>query len=250
MKAKGTSSALSVNYTYTNDLLTGIRTPTAVYSLGYGAFGLQENIRVGSRTLATYGYTPETNYLSALDYGNGDSVQYTYDSLGRTMAQTWEDNDAVTYAYDNSSGLASIFDSATGRTTKYYYDFTDRLMKYTVTGSNHAHSVEYKYDATNKLLELVETVNGTVLTTSYTYDKDNRVTSVTTETKTTTGSNTVTTTVTEEYIYDYNFNTGNESDDGLGSILNNFGYWLQSLGKGTEYYWEVEYEYKRYKLLY
>ena len=190
MKAKGTSSALSVNYTYTNDLLTGIRTPTAVYSLGYGAFGLQENIRVGSRTLATYSYTPETNYLSALDYGNGDGVQYTYDSLGRTVAQTWEDNDTVTYAYDNSGGLASVFDSATGRTTRYFYDNTGRVTKYTETGTDYSHSVTYSYDTSNNLTTQTEIINGVTHTTSYTYDTDNRVTS-----KTTDG-------VTVEYTYD------------------------------------------------
>ena len=41
----------------------------------------------------------------------------------------------------------------------------------------------------------------------------------------------------------YNFNVGNESGDGLGSLLNNFGYVLQENGSGQEYHWEVSYVY-------
>ena len=46
-------------------------------------------------------------------------------------------------------------------------------------------------------------------------------------------------------VYDtYNFNIGNEQGDGLGSWLNNLGYWAQEKNLGTEYYWEAEYVYK------
>ena len=41
----------------------------------------------------------------------------------------------------------------------------------------------------------------------------------------------------------YNFNVGDEQGDGLGSILNNFGYWAQELNMGMEYYWEATYVY-------
>ena len=120
-----------------------------------------------------------TNYLQTLAYGNGDSVQYTYDKYGRVTKQTYEDGSTVTYKYDNSGALATVTDSATGRTTTYYYDLTDRLMKYVESGSGYSHSVGYTYDDINNLTALVETINGTAHTTSYAYDEDNRVTSVT-----------------------------------------------------------------------
>ena len=45
-------------------------------------------------------------------------------------------------------------------------------------------------------------------------------------------------------VYDtYNFNKGDESGDGVGSILNNIGYWAQERGIGKEFYWEVNYSY-------
>ena len=41
----------------------------------------------------------------------------------------------------------------------------------------------------------------------------------------------------------YNFNSGNESGDGVGSLLNNAGYWLQENHWGTVFDWEANYVY-------
>ena len=44
-------------------------------------------------------------------------------------------------------------------------------------------------------------------------------------------------------IYDtYNFNSNKDSDDGLGSILNNFAYNLHEKGIGQDYFWELNYQ--------
>jgi len=56
--------------------------------------------------------------MAGLDYGNGDSVNYTYDEKGRLTCQTYEDGDTVTYRYDNDGALASMTDSATGMTAQ------------------------------------------------------------------------------------------------------------------------------------
>ncbi len=173
------TQTLSASYTYENDLLTKLTTGSTTYNFAYGNFGLRSSIKVGSTTLATYTYTSRNNYLQTLAYGNSDSVQYTYDSLGRVTKETYEDGDTVTYAYDNDGALATVTDSATGRKTTYYYDFTNRLMKYVEQGSGYSHSVGYTYDTLNNLTQLVETINGTERTTAYAYDDDNRVTSVT-----------------------------------------------------------------------
>ena len=133
---------LSVGYTYDNDLLTAIQTPSTTYNFAYGAFGLRSNIKVGTQTLASYDYTDDGDfYLEKLAYGNSDMVQYTYDDQGRVTAQTWENGDTVSCQYDNSGALATVTDSATGRKTTYYYDFTDRLMKYVESGEGYSHSV-------------------------------------------------------------------------------------------------------------
>jgi len=172
---------LSAQYSYENDLLTKIKTPSTTYSFGYGDFALRSSESIGTRTLASYTYTERNHYLQELEYGNEDSVQYTYDNMGRLLTQTYEDGDTVSYTYDNSGALAKVTDSATGRTTTYYYDFTDRLMKTVEEGVDYYHSVGYTYDRINNLTQLVENVNGTEHTTSYTYDDDNRITSKTTD---------------------------------------------------------------------
>ena len=173
-----TGTVLTATYTYANDLLTKLQTGSTTYEFNYGNFALRSSIKIGSRTLASYSYTSRTNYLSKLDYGNEDSVVYTYDKLGRVTKQTYEDGDTVSYKYDNNGALATVYDSATGRTTTYYYDFTDRLMKYVESGSGYSHSVGYTYDNINNLTALIETINGVDRTTSYSYDIDNRITSV------------------------------------------------------------------------
>ena len=173
---------LSASYTYSNDLLTSIQTPSTTYGFTYGDFDLRTSVSAGSYTLAEYTYTNDKNrYLSALDYGNGDSVQYTYDDHGRLVTQTYEDGDNLYHKYDNSGNLASVWDSATARTTYYYYDLTDRMMKYVEKGDDgYSHSVGYEYNKLNNLTQQVETINGVDHTTSYTYDDDNRVETVTT----------------------------------------------------------------------
>ena len=72
-------------------MLTRIQTPTTQYNFTYGDFGLRSSVKVGTQNLATYSYTNDRNfYLQSLDYGNGDNVNYTYDSKGRLTSQTYE----------------------------------------------------------------------------------------------------------------------------------------------------------------
>ena len=171
---------LEAYYTYENDRLTQLYSSSTGYSFAYNPFGQRTGINIGARNLATYTYTDDQNrYLSRLDYGNADSVQYTYDDLGRVILETYEDGSTVAYAYDNTGALATVTDSETGIKTTYYYDFTDRLMKYVEKGTGYSHSVGYEYDVQNRLTKLVETINGAKHTTTYTYDEDNRVVGVT-----------------------------------------------------------------------
>ena len=62
-----TNLSLSARYTYTNDLLTAIQTPSTTYSISYGNFGLRTGVSIGSRDLATYTYTENNNYLEKLE---------------------------------------------------------------------------------------------------------------------------------------------------------------------------------------
>lgn len=56
---------------------------------------------MGSQALASYTYTNgRINYLQKLAYGNGDSVQYTYENWGRMLASLTENGSIWNYTYD------------------------------------------------------------------------------------------------------------------------------------------------------
>ena len=170
---------MSADYTYREDQLAYIETPSTTYDFTYTEFSQLMIVSIGGRDLASYHYTNDANrYLFSMEYGNGDHIDYEYDNLGRLIQETYEDGDTVIYRYDNDGALAQVIDSGSGITTKYYYDFTGRTVKYTESGTGYSHSVSYEYDTRNNLTNLVENINGVERTTSYTYDDDNRVTAV------------------------------------------------------------------------
>lgn len=166
---------LSANYTYEDDLLKTIQTPSTTYTFEYGNFSLRTAVNVGSRNLASYTYENGTNRLQMLDYGNDGSVSYTYDDFGRLKRQTYEDTTYLEYSYDNSGNLATVTDSETGVVTTYYYDLLNRQSGYREKGTDLDHTVKYEYDDKNNLASMTETINDVTKTYSYTYDDDNRI---------------------------------------------------------------------------
>jgi len=104
-----TGLTLRASYQYTDDLLTKLSTPSTDYTFTYGNFGLRTAVKAGSLTLASYTYEDVTNYLKKLAYGNGDSVEYTYNQQGQVTSQTYEDGDVVTYRYSGIFILSHDF---------------------------------------------------------------------------------------------------------------------------------------------
>ena len=176
-----TGLRLSVGYSYDNDLLTSITTPSTTYTFTYGDFGLRTGVSIGDRTLATYHYTLEKEDdrkydLDRLDYGNRGSVKYEYDDQGRITKQTYEDDAYVAYFYDGDGNLGKTYDSASGITASYIYDLTGRLVEYTELGGGYEYSVSYSYNQENQLSTVKEIVDGHDRTSTYQYDDDGRIT--------------------------------------------------------------------------
>ncbi|MBE6939730.1 MAG: RHS repeat protein [Ruminococcaceae bacterium] len=176
--SKGATTAA---YTYENDLLDTITSASGtVYDFAYGAFDLVQSVKAGSRSLIAHQYSTDGNYyLTQSTYGNGDTVSYTYDDLGRNTVKTYEDGDKVTYAYDANGNLGLVTDSESGRTTQYAYDLQDRLSAYTETGTGYSNSVTWIYDVRNNLTSQTQLLNGSTYTTNFTYDDDNQLTGTT-----------------------------------------------------------------------
>ena len=173
-----TGLGLSAVYTYQNDYLTSIATHSTTYNFTYGNFGLRSSVKVGSQTLASYTYENVTNLLKTLAYGNGDSVQYTYDNQGRLTGQSYGDSDTVTYLYDNDGALSTVIDSASGSKTKYFYDFAGRLAKFTEDRGSLARRVEYAYNEENQVSQKSEFAGNIRQNTYYRYDDFHRRTQV------------------------------------------------------------------------
>ena len=200
-----------MGYTYSSDLLTALSTASGTgYSFTYGAFDLASSVKVGSRTLISHTYSNDANrWLTRSDYGNGDYITYSYDSMGRISGTGYEDNaSAIGYIYDNNGNLGILTDGITGRRTKYAYDFQDRLMRYEETGSGHSNTVQWGYDDKNNLSSQTQTLNGATYTTNYTYDNDNRLKQTTTDGKS------------ANYTYDvYSRMTGITAKSGTKSVV-------------------------------
>ena len=178
----GTSAApdqntqMSATYTYHKDLLATITTGSnTTYTITYGDYNLRKSVQVGSRVLATYHYSNENPYasenekrnhnLERLDYGNGDSVKYTYDYLGRvTSAKYQEDGSAsvsrvINYVYDNTGALAYMTDSATGIETRCSYDKTSRAAMVEETDNEtFYHVFLYFYDDKGNIIGAQECI--------------------------------------------------------------------------------------------
>ena len=166
---------LCASYTYADDRLTSVTTPTTTYSFTYGNFSLRSAVKIGTRTLASYSYASGNNRLNKLTYGNGDYVQYTYDAQGRITKLTYEDGATVTYGYNTDGDLVTVTDSATGKETTYFYDLQGQLVKKTECGNNDSTSVTHTVDSFNRITHTVENTNGYTRYIWHTYDGDNRL---------------------------------------------------------------------------
>jgi RHS repeat-associated protein len=109
--------------------------------------------------------------LSETDF-NGDTINYTYDTLGRLDKKTFTDLiiSPVSYTYDPvTSQLRTVTD---GRgVTQYAYDTRDRLK---TTTTPDLKTVGYGYDLLNNITSLTTQAG----TTTYGYDQLNRLDTV------------------------------------------------------------------------
>ena len=121
------------------------------HNFTYDSFGNMLSVKVGSRNLAANIYANGNGQLTKQTYGNGDSVSYTYDILGRIKTATYSDGRKATYAYNGEGQLHSLTETGGGEVVTYVYT----------------------YDSIGRLLNSQQ-LNGenTVLRTSHTFVKD------------------------------------------------------------------------------
>ena len=180
------NTILSATYTYTGDLLTRIATNSTIYNFTYGDFNQRTAVAIGSNTLANYTYANNQYHsLLAIDYGNRDRVEYSYDTFGRVVKESYKENGGTTvsrtvsYEYNDIGSLATVVDSKTGITTKYYYDTLGRNIGMSETGGNTNHRTQYTYDALGMVHVSKETCGSSSYTTTYEYRQDGQLNKIT-----------------------------------------------------------------------
>ena len=179
------NETLSVTYNYSGDRLDSVATGSTVYTLAYGSFGATECIKAGNYTLAAYEYDGDRN-LSALIYGNGAEVEYTYDTEGRVTEERYingTETDTVTYTYDAAGKLTCVTDGLTGRTTTYTYDAQNQVIAKEIRRNGTViQSVKYGYNEYGQLTGMTEsTGTQTPVATTYSYDERHLISEITKE---------------------------------------------------------------------
>ena len=119
---------------YANGELSYIWTESTEYHIRRDIYSNPYEIEVGDRTLATYEYYPNNGKLKKINYGNGFSEEYEYNTL-EMLEKVWYTYDdgtreqALSYAYNPDGTLDVVSSLLEGKETKYEYDDEGRLTE-------------------------------------------------------------------------------------------------------------------------
>lgn len=202
----------SLSYNYSNGNLASIsredsNNKTQEYIMYYDSFGNMTAMTINDSPLAIYEYAPGNGQLLKQTYGNGDTISYTYDNLGRLVTATYSDGRVVTYTYDGDGQLYSVREVGGDSPAIYLYTYDstgnliisekkdeagDSLLRvylsYDSSGQlvgqswymgNSSYSESYTYNTTDGSLNTMAT--GTGKTIQLGYDELQRLTSASTE---------------------------------------------------------------------
>ena len=177
----GTGTQPMVTYAHNNNgSLASITRNGFSYAFDYDGYGNRTTVSIGDRTLSTNTYEAHNGNLTQVEYGNGDTVHYAYDSLDR-LSEKWYDNDATnknTVTYDAVGNVASTYDAATHRTVQYTYDLAGRLLSKNVVDNTNSpvtrQRVVYSYDKYNRTANVQREFGSYSYTTGYSYGTNSR----------------------------------------------------------------------------
>jgi len=118
-------------YAYDDDRLSKITTNGLSYFFDYNDFGNNTAVKVGNdttqTTLVTNTYDTHKGLLTATDFGNGDEVSFTYDSLNRPLKKLYDGAIKFGYYYNGEGNLGLLVDDEINVDYRYTYDAAGRL---------------------------------------------------------------------------------------------------------------------------
>ena len=191
------NGADSENVCYSYDsagYLTSITTDTTTYTMLYDEFGNSAGIKAGSNSLATYEYYPNNGKIKKINYGNGFSEDYVYNTL-EMLSEIWYTvggtrTKAYSYTYNSDGTLDELTDHRAGKITKYEYDNRGRLefiREKNVSATSYNTTYKATYDSENRVSSQVNYISysystsriSRMFTTSYGYDDRGQLTTET-----------------------------------------------------------------------
>ena len=166
----GITNAESVSYNYNPNThrLSSITTDTTTYTFSYDIFGNSTSVTAGNSTLATYEYKSNNGKIEKINYGNGFSEEYIYNTLELLSAvwYTYDDgtrNKAYSYTYNTDGTLAVFTNHLDGTSIEYEYDVHGRFISASETSSSDSnYRNEYEvnnYDADGRVTRTTNTIN-------------------------------------------------------------------------------------------
>ncbi len=173
------------NYSYADDQLTQVShsapSGTVAYDFSYNSLGWSTGVKVSgaAQNLSTYSLQARTGRLNSLTYGNGQTINYTYDSNDQLKKVSQGTTDLYAFEYDNSDNLGYQKDLVQNKEYWYEYDSLERLGK--IRSKDSAGNLswsQYGFNTANSLSTFTESILGTLYTTSFSYDNDSRPTSI------------------------------------------------------------------------
>ena len=245
-KSSYISGKIFVGYSYDRGLLSRINRGGYIpgdsaghdlyYNMTYDDFGNMTRVSIGGNdsapadtiVLADYNYGSYNNHLASMTYGNGDSIEYTYDDLDRMTRETWDDGTSYLYMYNAEGALAQKLDA------------TDESK----VDNGTADAVNYEYDSLGRLIHSSASENGeTIVRTEHMYDRQNRIDKQTYQLRNSDGSFTT-------YVSDYSYRAADGALTYVDSVNGNFGDYafeyddIARLSARYNYYFRQDYTYR------
>ncbi|MDO5411669.1 MAG: RHS repeat-associated core domain-containing protein [Lachnospiraceae bacterium] len=180
----------AATYTYANGVLDSIVRSSLLpdgatkvsqkYGFTYDIYDNVTSVKVGNKTLVSYTYMAHNGPLKKITYGNGSTVEYGYDVLGRVITEKRDGTLKYRYVYSSEGDLSRKEEvDSSGKVIKatcYEYDSLDRLIRsweeVQKSGALRREVLtEHTYDTSNRIKKQSwQTGDGTSRSETYTYN--------------------------------------------------------------------------------
>lgn len=159
-----------VEYIYNNqDLLSKIKREDYDYDYEYDDFDNVSTIKIGNNNLISSVFENNNGNLSSIEYGNGQTITYTYDEHDR-IKTILKGNKLYNYYYDSNGNISKI--KSNSETIQYLYDFAKKtneyrfnnfIINYYYDSSDNIIRKKYRYDNNNSNIIFTYNDNGDII---------------------------------------------------------------------------------------